>query len=97
MHTTIRVYVQLKFNKLSYFLFLLALPEHLRLRVLNTGSFLFSTVAIFVTWILLSSQSLQDLEQLLNFIGAQSLGPRHVLANLRELFRIILSPEYIDT
>nr|XP_017240087.1 PREDICTED: uncharacterized protein LOC108212884 [Daucus carota subsp. sativus] len=39
----------------------------------------------------------KDLEQLLNFIGAQSLGPRHVLANLRELFRIILSPEYIDT
>ncbi|RAL54339.1 hypothetical protein DM860_001467 [Cuscuta australis] len=39
----------------------------------------------------------KDLEQLLNYIGARSLGPRHVLANLRELLRTILSPEYIDT
>ncbi|KAL8117064.1 vacuolar protein sorting 38 isoform X2 [Apium graveolens] len=39
----------------------------------------------------------KDLEQLLNFIGVQSLGPRHVLANLRELLKTILSPEYIDT
>lgn len=39
---------------------------------------------------------LQDLEQLLNFIGVKSLGPRHVLANLKELTRTILSPDYID-
>ncbi|KAK9288241.1 hypothetical protein L1049_016690 [Liquidambar formosana] len=39
----------------------------------------------------------KDLEQLLNFIGVKSLGPRHVLANLKELLRTILSPEYIDT
>lgn len=38
----------------------------------------------------------KDLEQLLNFIGVKSLGPRHVLANLKELTRTILSPEYID-
>lgn len=38
----------------------------------------------------------KDLEQLLNFIGIKSLGPRHVLANLKELLRIILSPEYTD-
>lgn len=38
----------------------------------------------------------KDLEQLLNFIGAESLGPRHVLANLKELVRIVLSHEYID-
>ncbi|XP_021908998.1 UV radiation resistance associated protein-like isoform X2 [Carica papaya] len=39
----------------------------------------------------------KDLEQLLNFIGVNSLGPRHVLANLKELIRTIQSPEYIDT
>ncbi|XP_059632159.1 vacuolar protein sorting 38 isoform X2 [Cornus florida] len=39
----------------------------------------------------------KDLEQLLNFIGVRSLGPRHVLGNLKELIRTILSPEYIDT
>ncbi|XP_055813862.1 vacuolar protein sorting 38 isoform X1 [Solanum dulcamara] len=39
----------------------------------------------------------KDIEQLLNYIGGRSLGPRHVLANLKELLRIILSPEYIDT
>ncbi|KAL3828397.1 hypothetical protein ACJIZ3_017199 [Penstemon smallii] len=39
----------------------------------------------------------KDLEQLLNFIGVKSLGPRQVLANLKELLRTILSPEYIDT
>ncbi|XP_019236820.1 PREDICTED: UV radiation resistance-associated gene protein isoform X2 [Nicotiana attenuata] len=39
----------------------------------------------------------KDLEQLLNYIGGRSLGPRHVLANLKELLRTILSPEYIDT
>lgn len=38
----------------------------------------------------------KDLEQLLNFIGFKSLGPRHVLANLKELLMTILSPEYID-
>ncbi|XP_057959716.1 vacuolar protein sorting 38 isoform X2 [Malania oleifera] len=38
----------------------------------------------------------KDLEQLLNFVGVKSLGPRHVLANLKELVRTILSPEYID-
>ncbi|KAL5188116.1 UV radiation resistance-associated gene protein [Glycine soja] len=39
---------------------------------------------------------LLDLEQLLNFIDAKSLGPRHVLANLRELLRTILSSAFID-
>lgn len=39
----------------------------------------------------------KDLEQLLNFVGVKSLGPRQVLANLKELLRTILSPEYIDT
>ncbi|KAL3506415.1 hypothetical protein ACH5RR_031797 [Cinchona calisaya] len=39
----------------------------------------------------------KDLEQLLNYIGVKSLGPRHVLANLKELLKTILSPEYIDT
>ncbi|KAJ4723212.1 UV radiation resistance-associated protein [Melia azedarach] len=39
----------------------------------------------------------KDIEQLLNFIGFKSLGPRHVLANLKELLRTIQSPEYIDT
>ncbi|KAI3823098.1 hypothetical protein L1987_04524 [Smallanthus sonchifolius] len=38
----------------------------------------------------------KDLEQLLNFIGVESLGPRHVLANLKELLNTILSPEYIN-
>ncbi|KAG2409591.1 uncharacterized protein HKW66_Vig0002560 [Vigna angularis] len=38
----------------------------------------------------------QDLEQLLNFTDAKSLGPRHVLANLRELLRIIQSSAFID-
>ncbi|KAA8527922.1 hypothetical protein F0562_035209 [Nyssa sinensis] len=39
----------------------------------------------------------KDLEQLLNFIGINSLGPRHVLANLKELIRTILSPEYVHS
>uniref|UniRef100_A0A7N1A429 UV radiation resistance-associated gene protein n=2 Tax=Kalanchoe fedtschenkoi TaxID=63787 RepID=A0A7N1A429_KALFE len=39
----------------------------------------------------------KDLEQLLNFIGVKSLGPRHVLANLKELYRTITSPEYLDS
>lgn len=39
----------------------------------------------------------KDIEQLLNFIGAQSLGPRHILANLKELLRTILSSEYTDS
>ncbi|KAI4297831.1 hypothetical protein L6164_037696 [Bauhinia variegata] len=38
----------------------------------------------------------KDLEQLLNFIGVKSLGPRHVLANLRELLRTLQSPSFID-
>ncbi|WVZ25207.1 hypothetical protein V8G54_003751, partial [Vigna mungo] len=38
----------------------------------------------------------KDLEQLLNFTDAKSLGPRHVLANLRELLRIIQSSAFID-
>ncbi|MED6204868.1 hypothetical protein PIB30_012639 [Stylosanthes scabra] len=37
----------------------------------------------------------KDLEQLLNFIGAKSLGPRHILANLRELFRTIQPKAFI--
>ncbi|KAK8585571.1 hypothetical protein V6N13_050548 [Hibiscus sabdariffa] len=39
----------------------------------------------------------KDIEQLLNFIGIKSLGPRHVLANLKELLRSVQSSEYIDT
>ncbi|TYH82252.1 hypothetical protein ES332_D02G046500v1 [Gossypium tomentosum] len=38
----------------------------------------------------------KDIEQLLNFIGVKSLGPRHVLANLKELLRSVQSSEYID-
>ncbi|KAK1294770.1 hypothetical protein QJS10_CPA16g01236 [Acorus calamus] len=38
----------------------------------------------------------KDLEQLLDYMGIQSLGPHHVLANLRELLRIIQSEEFID-
>ncbi|MQM00227.1 hypothetical protein Taro_032965 [Colocasia esculenta] len=37
----------------------------------------------------------KDIEQLLNYVGAQSLGPKHVLPNLKELMRIILAKEYI--
>ncbi|CAA0818652.1 Unknown protein [Striga hermonthica] len=50
-----------------------------------------STRAVYAVFLLN-----KDLEQLLNFIGVKSLGPRHVLANLKELTRTILSPEYID-
>ncbi|RWR79717.1 UV radiation resistance-associated protein isoform X1 [Cinnamomum micranthum f. kanehirae] len=39
----------------------------------------------------------KDIEQLLNFAGIQSLGPRHVLANLKELLRTIQSREFIDS
>ncbi|KAF8016175.1 hypothetical protein BT93_H1632 [Corymbia citriodora subsp. variegata] len=39
----------------------------------------------------------KDLEQLLNFIGVKSLGPRYVLANLKELLRTIFSADFIDT
>ncbi|XVE81319.1 hypothetical protein DITRI_Ditri15bG0054400 [Diplodiscus trichospermus] len=39
----------------------------------------------------------KDIEQLLNFIGVKSLGPRHVLANLKELLRTVQSSEFIDT
>ncbi|XP_010274000.1 PREDICTED: UV radiation resistance associated protein-like isoform X2 [Nelumbo nucifera] len=35
----------------------------------------------------------KDLEQLLNFVGVKSLGPRHILANLNELLRTIQSLE----
>ncbi|KAF3456571.1 hypothetical protein FNV43_RR01225 [Rhamnella rubrinervis] len=38
----------------------------------------------------------KDLEQLLNFIGVKSLGPRHVLANLKELIRTIQSADFIE-
>ncbi|KAK1319786.1 hypothetical protein QJS10_CPB04g00549 [Acorus calamus] len=38
----------------------------------------------------------KDLEQLLDYMGIQSLGPHHVLANLRELLRIIQSEKFID-
>ena len=41
------------------------------------------------------SVSLQDIEQLLNHIGAESLGPRHVLANLKQLTTIVQSQQYI--
>ncbi|XP_018472789.2 vacuolar protein sorting 38 isoform X1 [Raphanus sativus] len=37
----------------------------------------------------------KNIEQLLNFVGENSLGPRQVLANLKELIRIIQSPDYI--
>ncbi|OVA13825.1 UV radiation resistance protein/autophagy-related protein 14 [Macleaya cordata] len=37
----------------------------------------------------------KDLEQLLNSIGVQSLGPRHVLANLKELLKTIQSQDYV--
>ncbi|KAL4591079.1 hypothetical protein LXL04_004027 [Taraxacum kok-saghyz] len=39
----------------------------------------------------------KDLEQLLNFIGIESLGPRHVLANMKELLNNILSQQYINS
>ncbi|CAN6380440.1 unnamed protein product [Urochloa humidicola] len=39
----------------------------------------------------------KDIEQLLNYIGAESLGPRHVLANLKQLTVIIQSQQYIST
>ncbi|KAF5752528.1 UV radiation resistance-associatedprotein isoform X1 [Tripterygium wilfordii] len=38
----------------------------------------------------------KDLEQLLNFIGEESLGPSNVLGNLKELMLKIQSAEYID-
>ncbi|XP_068640589.1 vacuolar protein sorting 38 [Aristolochia californica] len=38
----------------------------------------------------------KDLEQLLNYIGVESLGPRQVLANLKELYRTIQSQEFIE-
>uniref|UniRef100_A0A2P2J9N9 UV radiation resistance-associated gene protein n=1 Tax=Rhizophora mucronata TaxID=61149 RepID=A0A2P2J9N9_RHIMU len=38
----------------------------------------------------------KDLEQLLNYIGAQSLGPRHILANLKEFIRTIQSAEFLE-
>ncbi|XP_021748978.1 UV radiation resistance-associated gene protein-like [Chenopodium quinoa] len=39
----------------------------------------------------------KDIEQLLNYVGIKSLGPRHVLANLKELFKTILSPNFIES
>jgi hypothetical protein len=41
--------------------------------------------------------SWQDIEQLLNYIGAESLGPRHELTNLKQLTTIIQSQQYIST
>lgn len=38
----------------------------------------------------------KDIEQLLNHIGAESLGPRHVLANLKQLTTIVQSQQYIS-
>lgn len=38
----------------------------------------------------------KDIEQLLNYIGLQSLGPRHLLSNLKELVRTIQSQEFIS-
>ncbi|XP_071707513.1 vacuolar protein sorting 38-like [Rutidosis leptorrhynchoides] len=39
----------------------------------------------------------KDLEQLLNCIGVESLGPRHVLANFKELLDKTISREHIPT
>ncbi|CAI0380256.1 unnamed protein product [Linum tenue] len=39
----------------------------------------------------------KDLEQLLNYIGVKSLGPRHVLANLKELVRTVQSAEFLES
>lgn len=38
----------------------------------------------------------KDIEQLLNHIGVESLGPRHVLANLKQLTTIVQSQQYIS-
>lgn len=38
----------------------------------------------------------KDMEQLLNFVGVNSLGPCQVLANLKELQKILLSSEFLD-
>ena len=53
---------------------------------------IFSTLQLLILLLILVQQ---DIEQLLNFVGMNSLGPRHVLANLKELFRTILSPDFI--
>lgn len=39
----------------------------------------------------------KDIEQLLNYIGAESLGPRHVLSNLKQLTTIVQSQQYISS
>lgn len=72
--------------------------------ILFAMSFCFLNLTLFVSLKQLKEPKVdfsltftQDLEQLLNFIGVNSLGPRHVLANLKELYRTILSPEYTDT
>lgn len=36
----------------------------------------------------------KDIEQLLNYVGLNSIGPRQVLGNLKELMKAILSPEF---
>ncbi|KAL6905704.1 hypothetical protein ACP4OV_003305 [Aristida adscensionis] len=38
----------------------------------------------------------KDIEQLLNYIGAESRGPRHVLANLKQLMTITQSQQYVS-
>ncbi|CAN1193791.1 Vacuolar protein sorting 38 [Linum perenne] len=38
----------------------------------------------------------KDLEQLLNYIGVKSLGPRHVLANMKELVRTVQSADFLE-
>ncbi|CAN1855430.1 Vacuolar protein sorting 38 [Linum perenne] len=39
----------------------------------------------------------KDLEQLLNYIGVKSLGPRHVLANMKELVRTVQSADFLES
>ncbi|GAB2267237.1 hypothetical protein Dimus_002222 [Dionaea muscipula] len=38
----------------------------------------------------------KDIEQLLNYVSVDSLGPRQLLANLKELQKILLSSEFLD-
>ncbi|GJU38280.1 hypothetical protein Tco_1191237 [Tanacetum coccineum] len=54
-------------------------------------------LVLSVVYGLIPSVHDDDVEQLLNFIGVESLGPRHVLANFKQLLNHILSREYIDT
>ncbi|GAB2295700.1 hypothetical protein Dimus_029854 [Dionaea muscipula] len=39
----------------------------------------------------------KDVEQLLNYLGVNSFGPRQILANLKQLQKMILSSEFLDT